>query len=126
MIAATRHLAPSTGVPTGTETDRKAIRYVLAALRLALGWIFLWAFLDKLFGLGLATKAENARAHRRRRDARPRQDLEPPADRAAPALAQVDPITGRHGAAPGGPGAIARLRAGRAAGTTGASTADSS
>lgn len=30
-------------------------RFVWAATRLALGWIFLWAFLDKLFGLGQAT-----------------------------------------------------------------------
>lgn len=29
-------------------------------LRLAMGLIFLWAFIDKLFGLGFATKAENA------------------------------------------------------------------
>lgn len=62
MTAATRHLAtPSTGVPAGTDTtSRKATRYVLAGLRLALGWVFLWAFLDKLFGLGFATKAESA------------------------------------------------------------------
>ena len=32
-----------------------AFRYVAAATRLALGWIFLWAFLDKTFGLGFAT-----------------------------------------------------------------------
>lgn len=32
-------------------------RYALAAARIALGWVFLWAFLDKLFGLGFATKA---------------------------------------------------------------------
>lgn len=29
-----------------------ATRRVLVGIRLALGWIFLWAFLDKLFGLG--------------------------------------------------------------------------
>ena len=29
-------------------------------LRLALGFIFLWAFIDKLFGLGFATPAERA------------------------------------------------------------------
>ena len=33
---------------------------MLAGLRIALGWVFLWAFLDKLFGLGFATAAENA------------------------------------------------------------------
>ncbi|MER7460580.1 hypothetical protein [Micromonospora sp. NPDC126480] len=43
------------------ETRReRAARYVLAGTRLALGWVFLWAFLDKLFGLGLATEAKNA------------------------------------------------------------------
>jgi len=31
-------------------------RYIWAALRIAMGWLFLWAFLDKLFGLGFATK----------------------------------------------------------------------
>jgi thiosulfate dehydrogenase [quinone] large subunit len=29
-----------------------ATRYVLAGVRIALGWVFLWAFLDKMFGLG--------------------------------------------------------------------------
>lgn len=33
----------------------KALRNVLGVLRLALGWIFLWAFLDKTFALGYAT-----------------------------------------------------------------------
>lgn len=37
-----------------------AARYVLAALRISLGWIFLWAFLDKLFGLGHETKSAQA------------------------------------------------------------------
>ena len=31
---------------------RAAVRYLLAGIRIALGWIFLWAFLDKTFGLG--------------------------------------------------------------------------
>jgi thiosulfate dehydrogenase [quinone] large subunit len=39
--------------PTGA-----AVRYVAAILRIGLGWIFLWAFLDKLFGLGYATEKE--------------------------------------------------------------------
>ncbi len=33
---------------------------ILTALRVALGFIFLWAFFDKTFGLGFATKAESA------------------------------------------------------------------
>jgi thiosulfate dehydrogenase [quinone] large subunit len=56
-VPAGRVPAPSTTTET---TTAKATRYVLAGLRLALGWVFLWAFLDKLFGLGFATKAENA------------------------------------------------------------------
>lgn len=35
-------------------------RRVLAVLRLATGFIFLWAFLDKTFGLGYSTPAERA------------------------------------------------------------------
>ena len=46
--------APVTG---GTAT---ATRHLLAGIRIALGWVFLWAFLDKLFGLGRATPAANA------------------------------------------------------------------
>ncbi|HRJ06620.1 MAG TPA: hypothetical protein PK096_02985 [Candidatus Saccharibacteria bacterium] len=34
--------------------------YALAATRILLGFVFLWAFLDKAFGLGVATKASNA------------------------------------------------------------------
>ncbi|MGH8825950.1 MAG: hypothetical protein ACRDVN_15950 [Jiangellaceae bacterium] len=34
--------------------------HVWAVTRIALGWVFLWAFLDKTFGLGYATPAENA------------------------------------------------------------------
>jgi len=40
-----------------------AFRYVIAAIRLSLGWIFLWAFLDKLFGLGHETAAKAAWIH---------------------------------------------------------------
>ncbi|XRQ10499.1 DoxX family protein [Actinomadura welshii] len=38
-------------------TESPAARYVWALARLALGWIFAWAFVDKLFGLGHATPA---------------------------------------------------------------------
>ncbi|MFB2580475.1 DoxX family protein [Herbiconiux sp. P15] len=38
----------------------RAGRRVLAVLRLATGFIFLWAFLDKTFGLGFSTPAERA------------------------------------------------------------------
>ena len=39
---------------------KQKTRYILAALRISLGWTFLWAFLDKLLGLGLSTAPENA------------------------------------------------------------------
>jgi thiosulfate dehydrogenase [quinone] large subunit len=35
-------------------------KYVWGALRIGVGWIFLWGFLDKLFGLGFATSRESA------------------------------------------------------------------
>jgi thiosulfate dehydrogenase (quinone) large subunit len=41
-------------------TESPAARYVWAVARLALGWVFLWAFLDKTFGLGHATPAAKA------------------------------------------------------------------
>jgi len=31
-----------------------------AVLRISLGWVMFWSFIDKLFGLGFATKPENA------------------------------------------------------------------
>ncbi|RRS01441.1 DoxX family membrane protein [Glycomyces terrestris] len=41
-------------------TTTTAVAYVWAGLRIALGWVFLWAFLDKTFGLGFATAKEAA------------------------------------------------------------------
>ncbi|HEY4513513.1 MAG TPA: hypothetical protein VJH06_03305 [Candidatus Paceibacterota bacterium] len=35
-------------------------KMVLSALRLVMGFIFLWAFIDKVFGLGFATTPEKA------------------------------------------------------------------
>lgn len=37
-----------------------AARVILAITRLSIGWVFLWAFLDKFFGLGFATPREGA------------------------------------------------------------------
>jgi thiosulfate dehydrogenase (quinone) large subunit len=48
------------GPTTTSDAGSTAFRYVAAALRLSLGWIFLWAFLDKLFGLGRGTAAKDA------------------------------------------------------------------
>jgi len=61
--AATSRTAAATVRATDAVTEttvQKATRYVLAGLRIALGWVFLWAFLDKLLGLGRSTPAANA------------------------------------------------------------------
>ncbi|MGM1062608.1 hypothetical protein, partial [Saccharothrix sp. Mg75] len=43
---------------TVTRADAGAV--ALAVLRITTGFVFLWAFFDKLFGFGYATKAANA------------------------------------------------------------------
>ena len=40
-----------------TPARRKALGIALGVTRILVGWVFLWAFLDKLFGLGYATPA---------------------------------------------------------------------
>lgn len=50
-----RHGATTTGVG-----ERRAARYVWAVTRLSLSFVFLWAFVDKLFGLGKATESANS------------------------------------------------------------------
>ncbi|WP_428833162.1 hypothetical protein [Micromonospora coerulea] len=66
MTATVERITANTRVPAAettrdVETTRqRATRYVFAGLRIALGWTFLWAFLDKLFGLGHGTAAKNA------------------------------------------------------------------
>ena len=58
---AARHATDQPDIPLPpTGRAGTATRYLLAGIRLALGWIFLWAFLDKLFGLGHSTVAGNA------------------------------------------------------------------
>lgn len=56
-------IAPATDSRLATQLDivrSDLARRVLAVLRLATGFIFLWAFLDKTFGFGYATPAERA------------------------------------------------------------------
>jgi thiosulfate dehydrogenase [quinone] large subunit len=50
---------------TAAVGDRSAAaaRYLLAGIRLALGFVFLWAFLDKAFGLGHDTTSAKAWIH---------------------------------------------------------------
>ncbi|PFG43563.1 thiosulfate dehydrogenase [quinone] large subunit [Isoptericola jiangsuensis] len=61
------HETPAVPGTASGDTDvgtspgaRQALRYVGAVIRICLGWVFLWAFLDKAFGLGHETPAEGA------------------------------------------------------------------
>lgn len=47
--------AVRTSERTGESTEQTAARYVWAVTRVAIGFIFLWAFIDKVFGLGKST-----------------------------------------------------------------------
>jgi thiosulfate dehydrogenase [quinone] large subunit len=40
--------------------EGRKLNYVWASLRIAMGWMFFWAFVDKLFGLGFATAPDAA------------------------------------------------------------------
>lgn len=42
------------------ERASGSLRGLLAATRIALGWVFLWAFVDKTFGLGFGTEPAKA------------------------------------------------------------------
>jgi len=55
-----RHITNDRAIAAAEPTAQRATRYVLAGLRIALGWIFLWAFLDKLFGLGFSTASDKS------------------------------------------------------------------
>jgi thiosulfate dehydrogenase (quinone) large subunit len=51
--AVTNTATGATEETLGARTGRQ----LAAITRISLGWVFLWAFVDKLFGLGFATKA---------------------------------------------------------------------
>ena len=50
-----RHRSGAAAPAAGTEAATATSAYVFAGLRLLTGFVFLWAFLDKTFGLGYAT-----------------------------------------------------------------------
>jgi len=52
-----RHSVDRVENPAPTTRSATMARYLLAGIRIALGFVFLWAFLDKLFGWGFATTA---------------------------------------------------------------------
>ncbi|MGW3890722.1 hypothetical protein ACWD69_18700 [Micromonospora chokoriensis] len=60
MTATTDRVTVENTARTAGTTGGRAVRYILAGTRLALGWIFLWAFIDKMLGLGMATESKNA------------------------------------------------------------------
>ena len=59
-VPAARTSDTTTVAETAGTAPSKAVKYFAGGLRLALGWTFLWAFLDKTFGLGYATPKEGA------------------------------------------------------------------
>ena len=58
--AATTHSRPDTAGFGLAAVAPKPARIVLAALRVVLGFYFLWAFVDKLFGFGFHTAPDKA------------------------------------------------------------------
>ncbi|BCJ69171.1 hypothetical protein [Polymorphospora rubra] len=60
MTAMANRPATEPATPTVETPRQKATRHVFAVVRLALGWYFLWAFVDKTFGLGFSTPTERA------------------------------------------------------------------
>lgn|SRR5690625_577650 len=62
-MSATNHLTPAAAREPRTQEQivtRPGIRKVLAVSRMIIGFTFLWAFLDKTFGLSFSTPSEGA------------------------------------------------------------------
>jgi thiosulfate dehydrogenase [quinone] large subunit len=51
------------GSHESTEEHTRAAEFIAAGVRIAIGWVFLWAFLDKTFGLGHDTVSKQAWIH---------------------------------------------------------------
>lgn len=52
---AIQHETPARARSAGAPAAPRGARHVWALTRLSLGWVFLWGFLDKTFGLGVDT-----------------------------------------------------------------------
>lgn len=52
--------ANDTVTASESATYSTPLKFTLGALRISLGWVFLWAFLDKTFGLGHETARADA------------------------------------------------------------------
>lgn len=60
-MSATPDTARAASAPTRDSLRHPpATRLVIALTRIALGFVYLWAFVDKIFGLGLATPPEGS------------------------------------------------------------------
>lgn len=60
MATSTTGHAPVLGTGASTVTITSGGAIAIALLRLSIGFVFLWAFLDKFFGLGYATPSARA------------------------------------------------------------------
>lgn len=61
MTTPSPQLAREFDQTSATRSDHRRLPHpILGLVRIALGWIFIWAFVDKLFGLGFATPSERA------------------------------------------------------------------
>jgi len=60
MAATLTREAPVVAPAVEAPVPESKARYAWAITRISLGWVFLWAFLDKTFGLGFATATEDA------------------------------------------------------------------
>lgn len=56
-------VAKSPTVPVPGRSRNAPWRWAAGIVRISLGWVFLWAFLDKAFGLGHDTTAKQAWIH---------------------------------------------------------------
>ena len=68
MLRETTASQATAGTSTSTTSESvkqytPGIRYTAGIIRLAFGWTFLWAFLDKTFGLGHETASKDAWIH---------------------------------------------------------------
>lgn len=63
MATSTTGQAPVQGTEGTTVTITSGGAIAIALLRLSVGFVFLWAFLDKFFGLGYSTASERAWIH---------------------------------------------------------------
>lgn len=60
VVERTSSASPGPAAATPPEANRTLAARTWAVLRILLGTVFLWAFLDKIFGLGFATAPEKA------------------------------------------------------------------